>query len=238
MSRHSELEISTVIVKGERASFKAALSRSILGVTFKRFKRRRQEFYKHRVYNEAVTESVFDWLYESLLLHIRNIGELQVKTNLKPKWDENGKILSISDISVSVYMKVGELAVDRLQVYERSKNVKIDLFYSEIDARSKKLRLELPKLMESWGKENFEYSEHDFLEEEGRKMAAAYKIETVPTILINAEKLLIDPEENKLRQEIERAFTATVRPSSELHFIPDPAIEPNVEILSEIKTTS
>jgi hypothetical protein len=238
MSRHSELEISTVIVKGERASFKAALSRSILGVTFKRFKRRKTEFYKHRVHNEAVTESVFDWLYESLLKCVRNIGELQVKTNLKPEWDENGKILGISDISVSVYMKVGELTVDRLQVHEKSKNVKIDLFYSEIDARSKKLRLELPKLMENWGKESFEYSEHDFLPEEGRKLASAYKIEAVPTILINAEKVLVDPDENKLRQEIERAFTATVRPSSELRFITDPSMKPNVEILSEIKTKS
>jgi hypothetical protein len=238
MSRRSELEISTVIVKGERASFKAALSRSILGVTFKRFKRRKTEFYKHRVHNEAVTESVFDWLYESLLKCVRNIGELQVKTNLKPEWDENGKILGISDISVSVYMKVGELTVDRLQVHEKSKNVKIDLFYSEIDARSKKLRLELPKLMESWGKESFEYSEHDFLPEEGRKLASAYKIEAVPTILINAEKVLVDPDENKLRQEIERAFTATVRPSSELRFITDPSMKPNVEILSEIKTKS
>lgn len=89
--------------------------------------------------------------------------------------------------------------------------------------------------MESWGDENFEYSEHNFLEEKGRKMAAAYKVETVPTILVNAEKLLVDPDENKLRQEIERALTATVRPSSELHFIPDPSMKPNVETLAKIE---
>jgi len=235
MIRAKELEIRTVIVSGERSSFKAALSRSILGVTFKKFKRRRQEFYKHRVYNEAVTESVFDWLYESLLMYLRNIGDLEIKTNLKPKWDENGKILAVSNIIVSVYMKVGELKLSELKVYERFKDVKIDLFYSEIDARSKKLRSVLPNLMKSLGEANFVYKQYDFLKPKGKKMAEAYKIETVPTLVINAETVLVDPDEKELRQEIERAFAPAVEPSERPQFTFDPSMKPNVELLAELK---
>jgi len=234
MSKTRELKINTVVVSGKRNLFKAALSRSILGVTFKKFKRKRQEFYKHRVHNEAVTESVFDWLYESLLMHLRNIGDLEVRTRLKPRWNENGKILAVSDVTVSVYMKVGELKVNKLEVHERFKNVKIDLFYSEIDARSKKLRQELPQLMENLGGKNFDYTEHNFLALKGKKMAKIYNVETVPTVMINAEKLLVDPDEKKLRQEIERAFTATVKPSDKPQFIPDPLIKPNVELLATV----
>lgn len=235
MSKSTELEINTVVVSGKRNLFKAALSRSILGVTFKKFKRRRQEFYKHRVLNEAVTDSVFDWIYESLLMHLRNIGNLDVKTNLRLQWNRNGKILSVSDITTSVYMKVGELKVNKLQVHERLKNVKIELFYSQIDAGSNKLRIELPKLIETLGKENFDYAEYNFLEAEGEKMAETYNIETVPSVLINAEKILVNPDERKLRQEIERAFTATVKPTDDSQFIPDPLMKPNVELLAKIE---
>jgi len=168
-------------------------------------------------------------------LHLENIGDLEIKTKLKPEWDENGKILAVSDVTVSVYMKVGELKVNKLQVYERFKNVKLDLFYSDIDAGSKKLRTELPQLIETLGKENFDYAEHNFLTDTGKKMAQAYKIETVPTVMINAEKLLIDPDEKRLRQEIERAFTATVKPMGNPQFTPDPLVKPNAEILSKIK---
>ena len=51
----------------------------------------------------------------------------------------------------------------------------------------------------------------------------------------NAEKILVNPDERKLRQEIERAFTATVKPSDDPQFIPDLSIKPNVELISRIK---
>ncbi|MFQ6068760.1 MAG: hypothetical protein ACE5KD_04360 [Candidatus Bathyarchaeia archaeon] len=235
MSKTRALEIRTVIVSGKRGLFKAALSRSILGVTFKKFKRKKQEFYKHRAHNEAVTESVFNWLYEYLLTRLRNLSDLEIKTYLKLIWDENGKILAVSDITVPIYMKVGELKVNELQVREKFKNIKIDLFYSDIDARSKKLRSDLPQLIESLGKENFDYSEHNFLTPVGKEMAQAYKIETVPTVMINAETKLVDPPEQKLRQEIEKAFAPVVEPSTDPQFSFDPQMKPNVELLAELK---
>lgn len=235
MSRTRVLDIRTVIVSSTRKSFKAALSRSILGVTFKKFKKKKREFYRHRAHNEAVTESIFNWLYEYLLTHLRNLSDLEIKTYLKLIWNDNGKILAVSDITVPIYMKVGELKVDKLQVCEKIKNIKIDLFYSDIDARSKKLRLDLPQLIESLGKENFDYSEHNFLTSAGKEIAEAYKIETVPTVMINAETRLVDPDEQRLRQEIEKAFAPTVEPSTNPQFVVDPRMEPNVESLAELK---
>lgn len=235
MSKTKELEISTIVVSGTRNSFKAALARSILGVTFKKFSRRKGEFFVNRVHNEIVTESVFDCLYESLLIRLRNVSDLDIKTKLKPQWDENGKILAVSDISVSVYMKVGELKIKKLQVRETIESVKVDLFFSEIDARSKKLRNDLPKIIDEIGKQKIEFTEYDFLSPKGQKMAKAYQVTTVPTVLINAEKLLVDPDEKCLRQEIEKAFAARVEPIGNAEFLPDNLLKPNVQVLAEIQ---
>ncbi|MEM2146816.1 MAG: hypothetical protein QW279_15745 [Candidatus Jordarchaeaceae archaeon] len=236
MSKTKELEISTVIVSGTRNLFKAALSRSLLGVTYKKFSKRKTKFFANRTHNEIVTEGVFDCLYESLLTSVTNVSDLDIKTKLKPEWDENGKLLSVSDLSVSVYMKVGELKIQKLQVKDTIDSIKIDLFFSEIDARSRKLRTDLPSIIKEIGNQKIEYTEHDFLTPEGRQMAQAYKIETVPTVLINAEKPLEDPNENQLRQEIEKAFQARVEPIGNIEFIPDNLLKPNVKVVSQIKT--
>jgi len=233
LSKTKEFEISTVVVSGTRNLFKAALSRSLLGVTYKKFSRRKGKFFANRVHNEIVMEGVFDCLYESLLSTLRNVSDLDIKTKLKPEWDENGKLLSVSDLAVSVYMKVGELKIQKLQVIDSIDSIKIDLFFSEIDARSRKLRNDLPKIIEEIGKQRIEFAEHDFLSPKGQQMAQAYGITTVPTVLINAENPILDPDENQLRQEIEKAFQARVEPTG-IEFIPDSLLKPNVKVLSQI----
>lgn len=237
MAKTISQDIRTVIVSGERKQFKAALSRSILGVTYKKFKRKKREFYRHRAHNEAITDSVFDWLYEYLLTKMRNLSDLEIKTYLRVNWNETGKILAVSDIKVPIYMRVGGLEVDKLEVLEEFQKIKIDLFYSHIDARSKELQSNLPRLIEELGKENFNYAEYNFLEPEGEEMAHAYDIETVPTVMINAEKPpLVNPSEEKLRQEIEKAFAPAVRPTVNPQFSYDPSMKANAELLVEIKT--
>lgn len=235
MSKTKELEISTVVVSGNRNLFKAALSRSLLGVTYKKFSRRGGKFFANRVHNEIVTEKIFDCLYESLLSTLRNVSDLDIKTKLKPQWDENGKILSVSNLSAAVYMKVGELKINQLLVKESAESVKVDLFFSEIDARSRKLRIALPRIFEDMGNHRFEFTEHDFLSPEGKKMAQAYNITAVPTVMINAETLLEDPDENKLKQELEKAFQARVEPAGRVEFIPDIHLKPNIKVLAEIQ---
>ena len=70
----------------------------------------------------------------------------------------------------------------------------------------------------------------------GEKMAQAYEIETVPTVMINAETKLVDPPEQKLRQEIEKAFAPIVEPIIDPQFSFDLQMKPNVELLAELKT--
>jgi hypothetical protein len=235
VSKTKELEISTIVVSGARNLFKAALARSILGVTFKKYRRRRGEFFANRAHNEAVTEGIFECLYELLLTHLRNVSDLDIKTRLKPQWDDaSGRILSVSDVSVSVYMKVGELKIEKLRVRETISSVRVDLFFSEIDARSKELRSELPKIIREIGTDKVEFSEKDFLSAEGQKLGKTYGITTVPSILINAEKLLVDPDEKYLKQEIEKAFAARVEPAGNLEFVPDSLLKPNVQVLAQI----
>jgi thiol-disulfide isomerase/thioredoxin len=233
MSKEKELEIHTVIVDGDSSSFRAALSRSILGVTWVKFKRKKQAFYKNRAHNLAITQSVFNWLYESLLTNIRNLGTYKLKTDLKPLWDANGKISAISDITVSVYMKVGELRVKELQVHEKFRNVKMDLFYSQTEFSSQELRSKIPLLIESMGKEII-YHDYDYSTKEGKEMADAYGVRGTPTIVINADKKSENPDVKELQQEIEDAFAPVVESVEESKFIRDPALGANIESLTQL----
>jgi hypothetical protein len=113
------------------------------------------------------------------------------------------------------------------------KDVKVDCFFSEIDARSKQLRIGLPKIIDEMGRQKIEFTEYDFLSPNGQRMAKAYGVTTVPTVIINAEKLL-DPDEKGLRQEIEKAFAARVEPMSNPEFLPDALLKPNVQVLARI----
>jgi len=207
-----ELEINTVIVDGDFRSFKAAFSRSILGVTFRKFKRKRSEFYQHRAHNEAVTQHTQKWLYEYLLTetNLKNVSDFKLKTNMVIEWDKDGKILGIKNVAIVVYMKVGELTVDRIDFHKKSETIAIDLFYSKIDAASHKLRSLLPDLVDSWGTENFDYKEHDFLTKKGEEIAKAYNVVRVPTVVINAENSIENPDERTLRQEIQKAFSPKI----------------------------
>jgi hypothetical protein len=69
--------------------------------------------------------------------------------------------------------------------------------------------------MEDFGNGNFEYHEHDFQTNEGRELARRYNIEGVPTVLINAEITLGNPNEKEIRQEIEKWFKPTIKAFNE-----------------------
>lgn len=73
-------------------------------------------------------------------------------------------------------------------MYEKFKNVKIDLFYSQRRSSSQKLRSNVPLLIESIGKENFDYHVFDFSTKERKEMVDAYGVRGTPTVVINAQK--------------------------------------------------
>jgi len=231
MRNESEMEIRTIIVDGTYESFKAALTRSILGVTYRKFKRKGKEFYQHRKHNESVTQRICDWFYEYLRSKtpLKNISNLKIKTSLTLRWDKTGKILGLKNVTVSIYSKVGELTVQELQIRKKQEKVKIELFYSEIDVSSQKIRELLPNIIKSLGKENFDYNEYNFLTDKGKKMAKIYSVERVPTVIIDDMKFE-NPNEKQLYTEIENAFTLKVLPAG-VKFQLEPKIKQTIETI-------
>lgn len=239
MPKEKSYEMKTVIVDGDVNSFKAALSRSLMGVTFVKFNRskKRKLFYQNQVYNRTVTRSLFNTLHEYLVNSQINFSQFKLKTQLTPNY-EDGKIKSVKDVNVSIYMKVGELKIDELKVHEEFKNVKIDLFYNETDLASSKLREEMPKTLKEMGfnpSDYSEYNEHDFSSIEGKELAEAYGVKGTPTIVVNAgEQKLELPDLKKLKQQLEDALSPMVTPTTKPEFNRDPNLENNIASLAEI----
>jgi len=237
MVKGKSVEISTVIVNGDFGSFKAAFTRSVLGVTFAKFKRKRSDFYQHRVHNTAITKRICNWLYEYLLTHPelrlkQNLRNFKIRTSLTLNWNETGKIIGVSNIKVFIYSEIGQLTVKKLQLLEKPEKIKIDLFFSQIDDSSQKLKSTLPAMLKSIGHQNFDYNEHDFLSEEGKKAAKIFRVDHVPTVVIDRNNF-VNPNEKKLRQEIEGAFSPKIK-AIEPKFQFSKVAKPNVALLANI----
>jgi len=215
MDKSKVLAIHTIVVRGDYESFKAAFSRSVLGVTFKKFRRFGRDFYQHRVHNEKVTNSICNFLYEYLMRETQNMANYDLKTDLTLQWDDKGKILKISNIKVTIFLRAAELQVDEVRVQKKLENIVIDLFYSNIDAASQKLKTKISEIIDSIGKENFEYNEWDILDKKGKEMAEKYDVKLVPTVIINADPKLMfeNPDERMLRNEIEELYIPEIEES-------------------------
>ncbi len=214
MVKGKSTRINTVIVNGDEDSFKAALTRSVLGVTYTKFKRKRGEFYQHSVHNTAITRQICSWLYEYLLsrqeLRLENdLSDYRLRTSLTLNWDETGKIIGVSDINLCIYSEIGQLSVRELELVGKAERIKVDFFFSTIDDRSINLKSELPKILESIGIDNFDYNEHDFLKAKGQATAKTYKVDRVPTVVIDGN-VHVNPDEKKLRKELEGAFSPKI----------------------------
>ncbi|MDR2202978.1 MAG: hypothetical protein LBE76_01470 [Nitrososphaerota archaeon] len=215
MTQRKTFEINTVIVKGDEDSFKAAINRSVLGVTYTKFKRKHGEFHQHSVHNAAITKQICNWLYEYLLnkselrTERESISDFKLRTTLSLNWDSTGKITGVSGIKLCVYSEIAELNVDELVLVGKPGQIKVDFFFSTIDDQSITLRTNLPTLLESMGKENFDYNEHDYLTDEGRNMAHVFKVDRVPTVVID-DKIVVNPDVKKLRKELEGAFSPKI----------------------------
>jgi hypothetical protein len=234
MPKLKEMQIKTVIVEGDPNSFKVALSRSILGVTFMKFKRLKTEFFVHRNHNLSVTQNIFNVLYELLLKDLRNLSTWKLKTDFTTNWTDTGKITGASDITIAVYMKVGELKVGKLEVLDEFKNVRVDLFYSETDFASQKLRDILNQTKNELGEESFIYHEYEFSKDASREMAQALNVKGTPTVVINAENKLENPTPKELVEKIDAAFSPMVRPVDVPKFVWDANAFKNAKMLCEL----
>lgn len=237
MAKDKSIEISTIIVNGDFDSFKAALTRSVLGVTFAKFKRKRSDFYQHRVHNTAITRRICDWLYEYLLSHPKlrlehDLRDFKIRTSLTLNWNETGKIVGMSNVKVFIYSEIAQLTVKKLRLVEKPEKIKVDLFFSQIDDPSIKLRSILPNMLKSMGHKNFDFNEKDFLTEEGREAAKIFHVDRVPTVVIDG-KNFVNPNEKKLLQELEGAFSPKIK-AIEPEFRFSQVARPNVARLAKI----
>ena len=218
MTRTSErsLDIRTVIVDGTEEGFKTALRRSVLGVTFRKNKRH-PGFYQNKVHNVAVTERICEWIYEYLLSKnlLRSMSQFKLKTELKITWDTTGKIIGISNLKSTIYLEIAELQVKDLKIYEELEKVKVDFFYSNIDAASPVLREQLHLMMQNLGRENFIFTEYDFLDKtKNEDNVRFYEVDRVPTIVIN-DKKYVNPDGKELLSKLQSAFVPKVQASEE-----------------------
>lgn len=215
MTTGKSIDINTVIVDGDFDNFSAALSRSILGVTYVKFKRKKSEFFEHRVHNKAITKKMCDKIYECLLKHRelqldQKLRDFKLRTSLTLNWNQKGKIIGVSNVKVCIYSEIGQLSLEKLQLIENAEKIKIDFFYTQVDDNSIKLEKTLPQILESMGgHETFDFNKHNFLTDEGRDAAKVFSIDRVPTVVIDG-KAFVNPNENKLRQEILGVFSPNI----------------------------
>ena len=106
-SKKPDFGIRTTIVAGDYDSFKAALSRSIIGVTMKKFKKLHGRFFQTKSYNTTIVDQICKRSYEELQSHLQDVPlkSLRVNAVLKLNWDEDGRITHFSDMKLSVYQQ-------------------------------------------------------------------------------------------------------------------------------------
>jgi sporulation protein YlmC with PRC-barrel domain len=211
------LELSTTVTSGDYDGFKAAFSRSVLGVTFKKFKRRGKTFFDVRTHNEEFTKKAFEFIYLNLKEELTELNKYNLRANYTLEWDNNGKIIGIKDLSAHIYLPVGNFVADRLDLKSKEEFIKMDLFYSDFDAGSINVRSSLQKIINEMGSEKFRLSEHNIMKEEGKKAAEVFDVKIVPTLQIDETKL-VNPSEKQIKDEIVKSLDQKIIPT-EARFI-------------------
>ena len=198
------MDIRTTIVAGDYDSFKAALTRSIIGVTFKKFKRYGGRFYATKSDNMTIVDAVCKKFYEELQSKLPDVPlkHLRIATAMRLKWDHDGRILGLSDIRVSVYQAIGELTIGSANIMRRAERIKVDFFYSSVDFQSQSAKKELDTIMQELGPDYFERHDYDFLNPAERKIAEKMKVKGVPAVVVNDSPPLENPSKIALAGKI------------------------------------
>lgn len=207
----SPQDIRTTVVAGDYESFKAALARSIMGVTWKKFARNKTNFFRAQAYNTAVVNAVCRKLYEALQSNLQGVPlkYLRLTTILKISWEQDGRIQRITDIRVSVYHMVGDLSVASTKITAGNQKVSVIFIYSSLDFASQDLKKELDKLEREIGKDFFQIENLDIANPAHRKKTEALGVKLAPAVVIN-DKVLENPSKIALIGLISQAFSPLV----------------------------
>jgi len=209
-----EMEFRTTIVAGDYDSFRAALTRSIVGVTFKKFKKLGLRFYSKKAQNMAIVDIICRTFYEKLQAELPDVPlqHLRIATVMKIKWDREGQIRDLSDVRISVYEPVGELLIRSANIMKSSERIQVDLFYSSVDFASKTVRRDLDLIEQELGPGCLERHEYDYLDSAGRRIADKKNVKLVPAVVINDEEPLENPSRMVLEGKIHEKLAPYVDP--------------------------
>jgi hypothetical protein len=210
-AKRPDVAIRTTIVSGDYESYKAALSRSLIGVTMKKFKKLGGKFFQTKSYNVAIVDELCKKCYEELQSKLQDVPLkfLRVTTALNINWDNEGRIVRLSDMKLTVYYQIGELEVAAPVIRGATRSIKVDFFYSQTDFASQTVKKILDELIGETGSQFFERNDYDLLAPQTKKIAEAHNVRFTPTVILNQEVLLENPTRNALQERI----TAEVAPS-------------------------
>src|SRR2546422_482834 len=186
MSKHRPLEVTSRLVPGDYDSFKAANSRSLMGVTYIS-NRRKPRISQSRRYNQAVVEELIRYAYSKLQQEMGSnvLKYLRLHTSLRIDWDNAGRIKEITDFKISAYAPVAELDLGNVIFGGNPERLVVDFFQSKVDAASPVVAASLKELEQTMGAENIQINSYDFFSEEGKHKAQLLKVIRVPPVVIN-----------------------------------------------------
>jgi hypothetical protein len=222
MVKHKPVEVTSRLVDGDYDAFKTANSRSLMGVTFVKNKRK-PNISQSRSYNQAVVNELIRYTHAKLQHELGSnvLKYLRLHTSLKMDWDNAGRISHISDLRVSVYSHIADLDLGDIILESSPQKTVIDFFYSKVDAASPAVQRDLKELELSMGTDNLQVNSHDFFTDEGKRKADLSKVGKVPTVVINGA-ILENPSKNQIFDKVNDALTPTLR-SSRSDFLKEPS---------------
>jgi hypothetical protein len=223
MAKRRPLEVTSRLVDGDYVSFKAANSRSLLGVTYIKNKRK-PNISQSRRYNQVVVEELIRYAHSKLQQELGSniLKYLKLHTALKIDWDSAGRIKEISDLRISVYSHVGELDLGNIVFGSNPEKIIVDLFYSKVDAASPLVQSGLKELESAMGADNLQVNTYDFFSDEGKHKARLLNVSKVPTGVINGTVPLENPTKNQIFDRVNEMLTPSLK-SSRSDFMLEPS---------------
>jgi len=235
MSKHRPLEVTSRLVAGDYDSFKAAINRSLMGVTYIS-NRRKPKISQSRRYNQVVVEELIRHAYSKLQQELGSnvMKYMKLHTSLRIDWDSAGRIKEISDLKISAYSLVGELDLGSIVFGGSPEKILVDFFQSKVDAASPVVAANLKELEQTMGPENVQINTYDFFSEEGKRKAQLLKVTKVPTVVINGTTTLENPTKNQIFDQVNESLTPSIK-STRSDFMLEPSSKPVLEAVTSRK---
>jgi hypothetical protein len=184
------MEINTVLVNADYDSFSAAFKRSVLGVSYSKYKRKRGDFFQHRIENETITDLTIETLYTRIKKQI--IGDAKnykIKTSYTIEWDSEGKIIEFNKININILIDYGILLINKINTEVRAEPVNINLFTSDFDLVGKEIKKMIEKVKIDYGENNIIFKEYNLSNTSDLDVAKTFKVIGAPTVCIDEYKL-------------------------------------------------